>query len=232
MGVQSKGGNIMTKTLLVLSGLALAAGAASAQQGPQGSYGPEVGRVLSSTPIVQQVAVPRQVCGQTPAYVQNPRTGAGAVIGAVAGGALGNSIGGGSGRAAATVLGVLGGAMLGDSVEAGPPRVENVPTCSTQTGYENRTVAYNVVYEYAGRQYSVQMPNDPGPTIALNVSPAGAPVADTGAYGNPQYVTAPYPAAQPAPVYYPAYPGYYRPAYAYPPVGVSLNLGYTRGHWR
>ena len=44
-------------------------------------------------------------------------------------------------------------------------------TCSTQNFYENRTVAYNVVYEFNGKQYNVQMPQDPGPTVRLQVTP-------------------------------------------------------------
>jgi len=40
-----------------------------------------------------------------------------------------------------------------------------------QTFYENRTVAYNVAYEYAGKPYSVQMPYDPGPFIAVQITP-------------------------------------------------------------
>jgi hypothetical protein len=43
-----------------------------------------------------------------------------------------------------------------------------------QTFFESRPVAFNVVYEYAGKQYAVQMPNDPGPTIRLQISPVGA----------------------------------------------------------
>ena len=42
--------------------------------------------------------------------------------------------------------------------------------CTTQTIYENRTTAYQVVYEYAGKQYSVQLPQDPGPTLKLRIS--------------------------------------------------------------
>ncbi|OUM01007.1 hypothetical protein [Variovorax sp. JS1663] len=53
----------------------------------------------------------------------------------------------------------------------------------------------------------------------------GAPV-----YAQPQPVY-----AQPAPVYYPAPvyvgPAYYPAPYVYPPIGLSLNLGYSRG-WR
>ncbi|RYF35853.1 MAG: glycine zipper 2TM domain-containing protein, partial [Comamonadaceae bacterium] len=116
------------------------------------------GRVISSTPIVQQVAVPRQVCSQQPMVVQGPRStsGAGSIIGAIAGGLLGNTIGHGGGRAAATALGVMGGALVGNSVEANgsPAYAQNVQQCTTQTTYENRTVAYNVTYEYAGRQYT------------------------------------------------------------------------------
>jgi hypothetical protein len=37
---------------------------------------------------------------------------------------------------------------------------------------ENRTSGYQVLYEFAGKQYSVQMAQDPGPTIALQIAPA------------------------------------------------------------
>jgi uncharacterized protein YcfJ len=30
---------------------------------------------------------------------------------------------------------------------------------------------YNVTYEFNGKQYNVQLPRDPGPTIKLNVTP-------------------------------------------------------------
>lgn len=41
------------------------------------------------------------------------------------------------------------------------------PQCSTQMIYESRTVGYNVVYEHAGKRYTVQLPQDPGPTLRL-----------------------------------------------------------------
>jgi outer membrane lipoprotein SlyB len=44
-------------------------------------------------------------------------TGAGAVIGGVAGAVLGNQVGSGNGRAAATVLGAVGGAAVGNEIE-------------------------------------------------------------------------------------------------------------------
>ncbi|MEO7129346.1 MAG: glycine zipper 2TM domain-containing protein, partial [Rhodoferax sp.] len=106
------------KKLVVLSALLAAAGLCSAQ---------EVGRVISSTPVVQQVAIPHQVCGSGQVVTQAPTTGAGAVIGAIAGGVMGNAIGAGSGRAAATAIGALGGAVVGNSIEAsGQTQVQNV----------------------------------------------------------------------------------------------------------
>lgn len=157
----------MKKSLLLLAAVS-AASLAGAQ---------EMGRVISSTPIIEQVGVPRQVCSTEQVAVQQGNSGAGAVMGAIAGGAVGNTIGRGSGRAAATMLGLVGGAIVGNRIEGGPTaQLQNVQRCSTQTVFENQPVAYNVVYEYAGRQYRVQMPNDPGPMIALTVRPVGVSV--------------------------------------------------------
>jgi uncharacterized protein YcfJ len=152
---------------LLLTGLGLASWQASAQ---------ETGRVISSTPVIQQVAVPRQVCTNTQVATQGQKSGAGALMGAIAGGTVGNNVGGGSGRTAATMLGVLGGAILGDKVEGAPaPEVRTVQNCTNQVFYENRTTGYHVVYEFAGKQYTVQMPTDPGPTVRLQITPVAAP---------------------------------------------------------
>lgn len=132
----------------------------------------EVGNVLSRTPVYQQVSVPRQVCTQTQVSVPGQTSGAGALMGAVAGGAIGNAVGKGDGRALATMIGVIGGALAGDKVE-GPQaaQTQTQQTCTTQQVYENRLVGYNVVYEFAGKQYNVQLPKDPGPTIKLQITP-------------------------------------------------------------
>lgn len=148
------------------SAFALLAGAATIASAQ------ERARVISATPIVQQVGMPQQVCDNQTVYTGQQTTGGGAVLGAVAGGAVGNAIGGGSGRAAATALGVIGGALLGNQIEGnGKPQYQNVQRCHTETFYENRTVGYNVVYEFAGRQYTTQMSRHPGTTIAVQVQP-------------------------------------------------------------
>jgi len=167
---------LLTGLMTLLAGLSLS------------TQAQEVGKVISSTPIIQQVAVPRQVCNNEQVVTQGQKSGAGAAMGAIAGGAIGNSMGQGSGRAAATMLGLFGGAILGDKVEGpGTPEVRNVQNCSQQMFYENRTMAYNVVYEFAGKQYTVQMPQDPGPTVRLQITPVAPPPASTG-YGVPPRV--------------------------------------------
>ena len=152
--------------LPVMTGLVTLAGAGLVQAQD------EQGRVISAIPVVQQVAVPRQVCTDQTVTVPGQKSGAGALVGGIAGGAMGNAIGNGSGRALATVIGLVGGAMVGDRIEGGgQPETRAVQQCGTQTFYENRTVAYDVTYEYAGRQYRTQMPQDPGPFVRLSVTP-------------------------------------------------------------
>lgn len=132
----------------------------------------DMARVLSSTPVIQKVGVPQQVCADT--QVSNPghKSGAGAAMGAVAGGAVGNAVGHGSGRALATMAGVIGGAILGDKVEGEPaPSVQTVRQCQTQTVYQDRVVAYAVEYEYAGKRYTVQSTQEPGAYLPVQVVP-------------------------------------------------------------
>lgn len=132
------------------------------------------GRVISSTPVVEQIAVPRQVCSNQAVTTEAPKSGAGFALGALAGGAAGNAIGNGSGRAVATFIGLVGGGLLGNQIEGSRQQTQNVQQCSTQTFYENRASYYNVVYDYQGTQYTVQLPQDPGPFIKLQVTPVGA----------------------------------------------------------
>lgn len=239
------------KKALVFSAIAAAAVSAVAQTDAPSR---EMGRVLSTTPVVQQVPVNQQVCGNQQVVSQAPPSGVGTVLGGLAGGLVGNAVGGGGGRAAATALGIVGGAMLGSSAEGpGPAYVQNVQTCGTQTTYENRTVGYDVTYEYAGRQYTTRMASDPGQYVPVQVGAVGdnAPQqAYGGQYSQPGVVEAgvvvPAYNSVSAPVVYqsyaPAYAPVYAPAYAPAyyggyggygyggvPIGLSLNLGYSRG---
>lgn len=190
----------------------------------------DTARVISATPVVGQVAVPRQVCATEQVARQQPKSGAGALVGAIAGGAIGNAIGAGAGQAAATMLGMMGGAIIGDQVEGAPQAPsQGAQRCEMQTSYETRPLVYNVVYEFAGKQYSVQMPNDPGPTVHLQILPVGIsapPEAppDTMTYVAPEYIQTP-----PLLVVQADYPRYYSQPF-YPAVAIGLGLGYWGGY--
>ena len=168
---------VLAPVTIGLIGLA-ASGLAQAQQ--------ERARVISSTPVIQQVAVPQQVCQDQTVRVRGQTSGAGALIGGIAGGAVGNTIGKGNGRAVATLIGAVGGAIVGNQVEGrGPDGYQTVRNCTTQTAYENEVVGYDVTYEYAGRQYTMRTDEKPGRYVDVNVTPV-AP-----SYGTPSRYTPP-----------------------------------------
>lgn len=84
---------------------ALAALASAANAGAQ-----EYGRVLSSTPVVGQVAVPEQFCDQQSIIVPGRSSGSGTALGAVTGAVIGTGVVHGGGRGASAVIGLVGGA--------------------------------------------------------------------------------------------------------------------------
>ncbi len=223
------------------------AAAASAALAAPAALAADYATVVSSTPVSAAVPVRRQVCSDGQQYVQQAPSGAGAVIGAIAGGVLGNSVGGGFGRAAATGIGAVAGSVIGNQVEANTNPVTEVPVrrCQTVTSYENRTVGYDVMYDYAGQRYSTRMARDPGRRLAVSVQPAdagggsvpapSAPVPQA-VYDAPvTYVDAP---QQPVYYYQPLPPAvYYAPApYVYTAPAISFGIGYYGGwhgrHWR
>jgi uncharacterized protein YcfJ len=190
-------------------------------------------RVLSSTAVMQQVAVPRQVCTNQQVVQPSQPSGAGAAMGAIAGGAMGNAIGDGSGRAIATMIGIVGGAVLGNKIEGTRDEVRNVQQCTTQTTYENRVLHYDVVYEFDGKRYSVKMPNDPGQFVRLQLNPVGTIPAAPSSSNTIIYspissapVTTVIPVVHTTPVYVAAAPVYLHPSNnaaftVYPAVRVS-----------
>ena len=215
----------------------------------------EYATVISATPVTSSVAVPRQQCADVQRVVQPQPSGGGALIGAIIGGVVGNQFGHGAGRALATGAGVVAGSALGNQAELNnnPPQTVSERDCRTVGAYENRVVAYDVVYEYHGQRYSTRMASDPGQRLAIDVRPADGPLdrvsppAGYGSYGAvppaysepayaaPAYVQAPPAYYEPAPYYYSPAP--YSPYYYGPPViGIGFyggGYGYRHGyrHW-
>jgi uncharacterized protein YcfJ len=207
------------KRKLTLLAFSLVAGAGWTQAA-------EYGKVISSVAVVAQVAVPQQQCTDQQVVVQQPTSGAGAVMGALVGGAVGHSLGGGFGQATATGLGMVAGSVIGDQAEASNSPTTTVPTrtCQTVMQTQNQVVGYDVTYEYNGKRYSARLAQDPGPQIALNISAVGEAVPPAPATVTTSTVMAAPTTVLVAPGY-----GYYYPS---PIIGFAPRLYWGGGYWR
>lgn len=101
---------------------------------------------------------------------------------------MGEAAGHGRERGASMVLGAIGGAVIGSQIEErAPDTVQTVRQCSTQTVYQDKLVGFNVVYEYAGKQYSVQSPQDPGPYLQVQIVPILPPTPSPAIVQRPRH---------------------------------------------
>jgi len=142
-------------------------------------------RVKSVVPQYDRVNAPRKECTtevinetrRVPAG-NGERNYGGAVVGGIAGALLGNQVGGGHGREAATAAGAVIGALSGDNIaNKDSNRVERyeespreVQRCRTVESWQQRLTGYQVTYEYHGQRYSTLMNSDPGSQIRVRVS--------------------------------------------------------------
>lgn len=144
----------------------------------------DLARVISATPQVERVNVPRQECRteyqQQQSYRQGGNTNlTGAIIGGVAGGLLGNTVGRGSGRTAAAAVGAGVGALVGNNIGNNynnnhyrGTRTVPVESCYQVDNWQSVTTGYLVTYEYNGRNYTTVTNNHPGRYIDVNVAVA------------------------------------------------------------
>ncbi|MEO7071526.1 MAG: glycine zipper 2TM domain-containing protein [Rhodanobacter sp.] len=133
-------------------------------------------RVVSVDPVRTATSTPKEVCrDEVVNHTEPPRDEhriAGTAIGAVAGGLLGNQIGGGKGKTLATVAGAVGGGYAGNRIQAnqqhGQVTSEVRRRCSTvkSTG-ASKIVGYDVRYVYNGVTRSVRMDHDPGDRVQV-----------------------------------------------------------------
>jgi uncharacterized protein YcfJ len=170
------------KRLSLLLLAAAAAAPAVAQSGARAdSVLVENARVRSSVPVYAEVQVPRTECTtqtvvtEKPASPEKPSV-VGAGLGAVAGGLLGHTVGGGNGKTAATAVGAVAGALVGNNLasrsaaaqgEQAPTQVQN---CKTVNTAETRLMGYRVHYEYGGREFESVVRGNPGKTLPVRVS--------------------------------------------------------------
>lgn len=166
----------MNKSMLVgavLGAVAVTAGGALATYSIVG--GKQYAEVLSAEPVKETIKTPRQVCKDVTVTRQNPVKDqhkiAGTVLGAVAGGLLGNQVGGGNGKKIATVAGAAAGGYAGNQVQgnmqAGSTYTTTENRCSTVTDTSEKQVGYNVKYQLDGKVGTVRMERDPGNRIPV-----------------------------------------------------------------
>lgn len=122
-------------------------------------------RVLETHPVYAEAGGTHQECynDQTGHY-ENHAT-AGTIIGGIAGGILGHQIGSGRGNTAATIGGALAGGALGNRLGRG--HQEDNTRCRTVSDNGDSAVAYDVRYQYRGREYTTRLDHDPGRWLAL-----------------------------------------------------------------
>ena len=135
------------KKLLVLVAATLVSGSAFGE-----TFRAPVTEVIA---IKTSVAVPTttQVCSTSQVPVYDTASTGDVFLGAVIGGAIGNQVGEGKGKDAATVLGAIMGA---DHATRGNRTIvgyQNVQNCVPQTTYqyEDRVQGYNVRYDMKGK---------------------------------------------------------------------------------
>ena len=159
---------------------------AAAITGAQAETFVDRARVRSVDPQYENVAVPRNECssqwinetrrvGGVQQYGAAQQYG-GVVLGGVAGALLGNQVGRGHGREAATALGAVVGAFSGDRLanRGGWDQYDQVPRevtqCRTVSDVQTRVTGYRVSYDYHGQVYSTLMHHNPGPSLPVRVS--------------------------------------------------------------
>lgn len=138
-------------------------------------FGPKHAEVLAVQPITEQLHTPREVCNnvavthRSPVRDQHQVTGT--VVGALAGGLLGNQIGGGSGKKIATVAGAAAGGYAGNQVQknmqAGNTYTTTETRCKTVTDTSEKVVGYDVEYRLGEQIGRIRMDHEPGPRIPV-----------------------------------------------------------------
>lgn len=120
------------------------------------------GEVLSSYPITKNVSerYPEQVCNtvSVPVYTRQPSTASSSdvFVGAIFGGLLGNQVGGGSGKDAATILGAIVGAdMVNKKAQGG----RNITSYQEETYCEVK-YKYRDVQQVFGYDTSILIYNE------------------------------------------------------------------------
>lgn len=150
----------MKMKMLVGAVVASFAMGVSAQEIVQHGYA----RVIS----VEQISSPgyRTVPRTTCTMIER-QSNSGPVVGAIVGGAVGNSMA--KDRTAGTVVGAIAGAVIGDHVTEGQTSPREHCTTYHDREYFNRVNGFNVTIEYEGELRTVRMNRPPADRVPVKV---------------------------------------------------------------
>ena len=163
--------------LAIATSMALLAPAAIAQPYSPRNEGVSYGyaTVLRVNPTYETVRTieQQQQCDEG-GYVRERKDTTGAtLLGAVVGGALGNTVGKGDGRKAATIGGAVVGGVIGHNIakNGDSNRYQDGQCHPVDVDHEDRRPAgYDVEYSYKDEVYVARMSYDPGNRIRVRVS--------------------------------------------------------------
>ncbi|HET7267244.1 MAG TPA: glycine zipper 2TM domain-containing protein [Oleiagrimonas sp.] len=137
--------------------------------------GPQYADVVSATPIKKTVNHPQKKCHMEAVTVHKPVKDEhqilGTAIGAVAGGLIGNQIGGGDGKKLATVAGAVAGGYAGNKIQENhqenATKTVNRQVCNTVDNKSTKIVGYTVKYKVNGTVHTTRMDHDPGARVEI-----------------------------------------------------------------
>ncbi len=160
---------------IAVGGVAMVALGAGAVTGYQALTKPKVAEVVAAKEVFETAVTPREQCEdvqvQHQAPVKDQNRIAGTAIGAVAGGLLGSTIGGGKGKTLATVGGAAAGGYAGNQVQKGMQEKDVTTTterrCKTVQDKSQKLVGYDVTYRLDGKQDVVRTSFKPGATLPV-----------------------------------------------------------------
>jgi uncharacterized protein YcfJ len=146
-------------------------------------------RVIDSQPVYAQGGTHEECWNDdTRRYENHGGVNAGTVLGAIAGGVIGHQVGSGRGNDVATAAGAIGGGIAGNRIERnredGPSDGQRCRTVSDSNGAANDVVAYDVRYEYRGREFTTRLNHQPGRWLAVgqDIRDDGSPLDGNVAY--------------------------------------------------
>ena len=121
-------------------------------------------RVVQSTPVYAQGGSHEECWNEETHHYEHSRA-AGTILGAIAGGVIGHQFGSSSGgRDRGTAAGAIVGGIAGNQIARHHDESEpsNEQRCRTVTDSGSDVVAYDVRYEYHGREFTTRLDHDPG----------------------------------------------------------------------